>query len=356
MNTKAKAYGKILLFGGYSILETGNLGLVVNVDKGTTTTVEETRSGRMVLNLRNFEIIVEGYRKEHKLFFKKEPDVIIYLKNAIEYSYLYLKSQNIKLKDIKLISHNDPELGNDKFHKTGFGSSATATVSAVAAILNLHGIDDKDLVYKISRYSHYKSQGSGSGFDVFAAVYGSGFFTKANEDMDIEFFDFLIKSKIPKVEEFYWPRNLIPVILFTGKSASTKKLVKKVLNLKKKEPDKYRSVIRKYNFANLKCKEAFINNNVRQISYYLEQTTDYMNKLGKFANAKIIPSGYERMFDNLKKNGAYTANLVGAGGGDIIFCTAKTKIDQKNLIEYCNKESLVVFDKLKVVNRGYELL
>jgi ERG8-type phosphomevalonate kinase len=356
MNTKAKAYGKILLFGGYSILESGNIGLVVNVDKGTTTTVEETRSGRMVLNLKNFEIIVEGYREEHKLFFKKEPKVIIYLKNAIEYSYLYLKSQNIKLKDIKLISHNDPELGNDKFHKTGFGSSATATVSAVAAILYLHGIEDRDLVYKICRFSHYHSQGSGSGFDVFSTVYGSQFFSKIEENMDVEFFDYLDKVKIPQVEDFYWPRNLIPVIIFTGKSASTNKLVKKVLNFKKKDISKYNSIMRRYNLVNLKCKEAFINNNLRKISYYLEQATEFMNKLGESSKCQIIPKNYETVFENLKANGAYTANLVGAGGGDIIFCTTKTKFDQKNLIEYCNKRNLIVFDKMKVVNRGYELI
>ncbi len=146
METEVRTYGKLLIFGSYSILEPGNIGLVVNVDKGTTTKIEETKTGQIVLDIKNFDISVSGTLDGHKINLKKEHDTISFIKNAVEYAFKYLNSKGIKIKEIKLTSINDPELYITRKLKTGFGSSATSTVGAVAAVLALHGINDKKIV------------------------------------------------------------------------------------------------------------------------------------------------------------------------------------------------------------------
>ena len=119
---KVKAYGKVLVFGAYSILELGNIGLVVNVNKGTTTTIE--KADKSTIDLPDF-----GYSGS----IEKIPGSLKYIRNAIKHALQYLKSKKIKVLPIKITCTNDPEM-NQK-GKTGLGSSATCTVSAIAAIL-----------------------------------------------------------------------------------------------------------------------------------------------------------------------------------------------------------------------------
>jgi ERG8-type phosphomevalonate kinase len=346
MEITSTAYGKILVFGGYNILEPGHVGLVLSVNKGTTTTVKETQTGKILFDLKNFKITVSGYKKEHKLFFKKDYEVINFLKNAVEYTYKYLKTKEIKLKDIELISENDSELIYGK-KKTGFGSSATATVSAIDAILKLHGIDDKDVVFKIARYSHYKSQGSGSGFDVSCAVYGSQFFYSSKFEYQ-NFEDYMDSEYKPNYEIFYYPVKLIPILIFTGKSASTKKLVDKVLKYKQKEPEEYSILMDKYNKINKDLKNAFILNDFKKIKINLNKVQEILIYLSNKSKANIVPDNIIKLIDNLNQNGAYATSILGAGGGDSILVFCLDRDNEDKILNYCKKNNYYVFKGLKI--------
>jgi len=353
---KAKAYGKILIFGAYSILEPGNVGLVVNIDKGTTTEVAETKSGRAVFNFKNFKILVAGERDGHKLDFKKSPEKIKFIKTAVEHTYKYLKYKEIRIKDIKLATMNDAEM-NIKDMKTGFGSSATSTVSTVAAVLKLHGIDDRELVYKIARYSHYKAQDNvGSGFDISSSCFGSHFFQSETGELDNDFIKYIEKNKHIKRQDFFWPIELKPIFIFTGKSASTKDLVKNVMKFKSKNPEEYNDFIEKYNKINLECKTAFEEQNLEKIKHWLEKSWEHRKELGKMANAKIEPGKITDLMFDLKIQGAFTAGLMGAGGGDTILALCKGEDSKKYFTEYLVKKGILFFDGLKIANKGYEFL
>ncbi len=350
-----RTYGKLLIFGSYSILEPGNIGLVVNVNKGTTTKVQETDTNQLVFDIKNFDISVSGTRDGHKINLKKEHDSINYVKNAVEYSFNYLNSKGIKIKNLKLTSINDPELFITRKLKTGFGSSATSTVGAVAAVLALHGIDDKKIVYKISKYSHYKSQGNlGSGFDISAACFGSHFFMSEKDDMST-FLNYVDKEHDILKEEFFWPQNLIPIILFTGKSASTINLVNRVNEFRERKPREYEKFMLEYNNLNIECKKAFELNDVKAIKKYLELSWEMRKVLGEMAKANIEDNNTTRLIDNLKNNGAFTAGLLGAGGGDSLLVLCLNKSDQKNIIEMAENTGLVVFENAQIINQGYEL-
>jgi ERG8-type phosphomevalonate kinase len=354
MAASAKAYGKILLFGAYGVLEPGNLGLVVNIDKGTTSTAEQTQPGRIVIDLSNFQISVEGEVEKGKVRFRQSPEEIKFIKKAVELSFEYLNSREQKIRDIKLITKNDPALymGNQK---TGFGSSASATVSAVAAILKLHDITDRDLVFRIARYAHYEAQGSlGSGYDISSACYGSQFFLSENNDLG-SFKDYVEGSPDMKWASFDWPINLLPVLVFTGSSASTPDLISKVMEYKKKRPKEYSEFMQEYNKINIALKGALEANYHGRIKFFIEKSWQMRKLLGQRAKAPIEPEKYTRLISQMKDLGAFTAGLVGAGGGDCILALCRSEDDKQELIAFLESRDLTIF-KTDIVNKPYELI
>ncbi len=344
---KAKAYGKILLFGAYGILEPGNIGLVLNVNKGTTTETKETESGKIIFDMKNFKINAEVKLDLLHLF--KNPGMI-YVKNAVQYSFEYLRSKDIKVKDIKITTVNDAEFQIGR-HKTGFGSSATSTVSAVAAILKLHDIDDRETVYKISRYSHYKSQGDlGSGFDVFSACFGSHFFTSQEERIE-GFLDYMKNSRLPQSESYIWPSQFSYILAFSGKSASTEKLIKKVNAFKKQKPSVYNELMKKYSIANNHAALAFKGEDMKEIISSLDLSFELRRKLGELSGADIESPKLSSLLKETRNNGAYISGLVGAGGGDTIFSICENK---EKLTEFLDEKGYAVIDDIEISSQGYE--
>ena len=357
MEAAAKAYGKILVFGAYAILEPGNVGLVVNVNKGTTTSVQETDSGKIVIDLSNFEIVVQGIIKNNKLCLDKDPDTIKFIKKAVEYSYQYIQNKRLRIKDVRVISYNDPELSINKNLKTGFGSSATSTVSTVAALLKIHDIDDRQTVYKISRYAHYKAQGdSGSGFDISCACTGSHFFLSDFTPLDENFNKYMTTDKPLIRLEFDWPHTLIPVLVFTGVPASTTELVKKVNEFKETNFYQYKKFMYEYNQTNLAAKTAFDENYLNRIKFFLEKSWDLRKQLGKMAKAPIEPEPMSHLIEEMKKHGALIAGLTGAGGGDSILAICKSNEDKDELIKFLDRLKLNVMDEIQIINKEYEII
>ncbi len=358
MEITVKAYGKVLVFGAYSILEPGNLGLVVNIDKGTSATAQETQSGRIIIDLQNFQIQVYGVVRDGKLELTKNPEIVRFIENAVKYTYKYLSTTGKEIKDIRLISYNDPEFYVEKKFKTGFGSSATSTVSAVAAVLELHGISNPEIVYKIAQHAHHKSQDNvGSGYDISAACFGSQYFLSHEPPKESEFLDNMeSKDYIITRQKVEWPLFFFPLIVFTGKSASTKELIQKILKFKTRRPYKYTEFMKEYNQINLNAKQALDESWPKKIIHFLEQSWAMRKKLGKLARVPIEPESMTLLMNEMKQNGALTAGLTGAGGGDSILAICSSDENRNKLIEFLNKKKLHVFENVNIVNKGYEVL
>jgi len=302
-----KAYGKVLVYGGYGILENGT-GLVVNVDKGTTT--------RAMFSDKD-KIITHGIKNQK------------FAKAAIETAKDYLKSN----KKILIESVNDKELNPNK-NKSGFGSSATAVVSIIAAILDLHGreintIAGRNLVCRLAKEAHSKAQGKiGSGFDISAACFGSQFFSKK------------------RIEKAEWP-NWKTVLAFTGKSASTTCLVRKINDYKKNNNKKYYKIINKCNKINKEAKF-----NIKKI----EESQRLRKELGEKAKADIETNSQTKILQEAKEHGALFAVLPGAGGGDTILAVCKTEKERKKAINYFKKKKMHVFERVNIADKPYEIL
>ncbi|MEM4397756.1 MAG: hypothetical protein QW757_03995 [Candidatus Woesearchaeota archaeon] len=349
---KVKSYGKILIFGAYSILERGNLGYVATIDKGNITEVKETDSGKIVIDLKNYQISINGIYKNNFFQLEKENDSLIYIKNAINYSFQYLSYKKIKIKNIILTSVNEPEF-NIKNQKTGLGSSSCSVVSAVAGILALHDIQDRNIVFKISRYAHFKAQNNlGSGYDIAASCFGSHFFISDTIE-NIDFLDYLKKEDNYIKKEFEFPYSLQPLLILLNRQVSTKEFIKKVFNFKEKNPKKYESFIFEYNQINNKIKDAFEYNDLKKIKEFLEESWAKRKKFGLMAEIPIETERETNFINNIKQKGAFTAGIIGAGG-DSILALCDSNYNKQQLIKFLESNDYNYAD-IDFSNQGYEI-
>ena len=159
--------GKVLFFGGYSVLELGHISLSLAVvddeGNGVTATVEEADAD--VLISRQFGIM-------QKI---DSPELI--RKNIVASAFflarLYLESKGFS--DTHVVSlTNSPIFGIE--HKSGLGSSAAAPVAVVKSLFSADGMDNyahSETIHKLSQYSGAAFTNKiGSGFDVATCAAG----------------------------------------------------------------------------------------------------------------------------------------------------------------------------------------
>lgn len=228
--------GKVLVAGGYLVLETPNIGISISITSRFYATVHQTND----FDGRNVEIIVDSpqFRKQFQYVYdlltqelsciSKEANAFI--ETCIRETMVYISQQHhavSKRLQIFLEADNDfysfsefltkqrlpltsasllelPKCAvpgetrmkiltcsltyfadGEEIAKTGLGSSAALTTSLVSGLLVSFGIiqahphltpHDCRIVHNLAQIVHCKAQGKiGSGFDVATAIYGINF-------------------------------------------------------------------------------------------------------------------------------------------------------------------------------------
>ncbi|NTV24127.1 MAG: hypothetical protein HGA85_07220 [Nanoarchaeota archaeon] len=258
------------------------------------------------------------------------------------------------MKDIRLTTSNDQEINIDS-EKSMFGTSAAATISTIAAILKLHEVDDRDLIYKLARYSHYKTHGEPSdGYDLSCTCYGSQFFLSDSFGQIASIND-AVKSRTDVLKEPYdWTDMLNPVFILMGKGTPPERLIKKVLAWKKAKPERYLSLMRDYNVENLRLKTAFEENSLEKVKYHLERSWYIRRELGTLSGAEIEPERLTRMIYEFKAKGAFIAGLVGYGGGDLMVAFTRTSQERAALIGYLEDKNYSVLERVGLATKPFE--
>ncbi|KAI8837212.1 ribosomal protein S5 domain 2-type protein [Chytriomyces cf. hyalinus JEL632] len=244
MNTSAttvvSAPGKVLICGGYLVLDSAYSGLVVGTDSRFYSAVTSKRSGkegrRVVVNSPQFnggrwEYILD---KEGRLVQIPGADNQIDRNKYVQYALQLTLSVAAKLDqdfdahfgellEIVIVGHNDfysqrPQLDSKNLpvttaslkslppfcptlttianvHKTGLGSSAAMITSLVASLLvhfkaisidNTTSSNEKDIqfTHNMAQFVHCLAQGKvGSGFDVSSAIFGSHLYRRFDPEL-----------------------------------------------------------------------------------------------------------------------------------------------------------------------------
>lgn len=184
--------GKILLVGGYTILEQCNYGIVCATNAKFTCSASILDNGNYRESILNVNVVSKKYNETYIFSFDKEGRIREYIgvenryvKQTIQILIEVLFSDDafftiIKGKYIHIEIDCDNEFllkkDNGEIVKTGLGSSA-ALVSALTNTV-LKNISNtyysKEQIHTIAQYIHSTIQGKiGSGFDVCASIYGS---------------------------------------------------------------------------------------------------------------------------------------------------------------------------------------
>ncbi|KAI5291710.1 phosphomevalonate kinase [Ascosphaera aggregata] len=223
--TAISAPGKVLLAGGYLVLDRKYTGLVLALDARIHTIVRQiqkkpandeegaaatvTSSDTITVRSPQFLDAVWVYATEklpnnggikavQQGDGPKNPFVETSLSYALTYASFVTGSTSFGSLDIMILADNDyysetetsRDNRNSRFanfgvklqdaHKTGLGSSAALVTSLTSAVVLHHTIQAEDLplvrhrLHNLSQAAHCAAQGKiGSGFDIAAAVYGS---------------------------------------------------------------------------------------------------------------------------------------------------------------------------------------
>jgi len=211
--TVASCPGKVLVLGGYCILERPNSGLVIAVSSRFTCEatwidddVKTSRPNRVKVYSRQWAGWKGSYSFEHEKGLvpdKDSPDRNAYVEKPVawilacmlkQHSFpkgkalqltlladndFYSQQENLKLKGLERTSEGLRSLApysdvKNKSAKTGLGSSAAMISAITSCILTHFGIDNIEYAHRLAQLCHAAVQGKiGSGFDVCTAFYGS---------------------------------------------------------------------------------------------------------------------------------------------------------------------------------------
>ena len=275
---KISAPGKLMLFGEHSVVYK-NPCLVTAVDKRLYVTIRVAKG--------KSDLIIAPQVKESRFveraleFFKKKFSV----NQAVEIN-----------------------TEGDFSNRVGLGSSSAVTVATFMALAHLFNI--KISLRKLFDFSYQVSlsiQGTGSGFDIAAAVFGGIVY-------------FVGEGKV--IEPF--KTNSLPLIVgYSGTKADTPTLIRQVAKKYRKNSSSVGIIFKDINRIVGQAKKAIMDFDLEEIGRLMTLNHHYLQELG------VSTSKLDAMVLAANKAGAYGAKLSGAGGGDCMIALApKEKINE----------------------------
>ncbi|KAF2401170.1 Phosphomevalonate kinase, partial [Trichodelitschia bisporula] len=372
-STAASAPGKVLLAGGYLVLDRAHTGLVFGLSARVHTVIADagTAEGKISVRSPQFDDAPWEYEVQRRgsggvavvqtSEGSPNPFVQTTLSHVLSYTSALsppLPSANVTiLADDAYYTIPEDAVKKGRFtrfptllkdaHKTGLGSSA-ALVTALTAALLVHyvpgfevgGAEGKKVVHNLAQVAHCAAQGKvGSGFDVAAATWGACRYRRFSPDIlsglgapGEEGFAAKLKGVVEgkwdvEVEELEkLPEGLRLVMCDVDCGSATVGMVKQVLGWRGREPeeagmlwsglqgrnDALAGELRTLVEAN---KESSFDGLRRRI----EAVRELVREMGRLADAPIEPRGQTELLDACSKVDGVVGGVVpGAGGYDAV--------------------------------------
>jgi phosphomevalonate kinase len=379
---EAKAPGKVLWLGGYSVLERPNIGYVTAIDAYVHANVNLLEGSNEVhIKAPDFNLEVKGTfdPKTGKISIERTKELNLLITTA-EISLSYVISKGFRPNGISIETRNDKAFAyrisgngsNKKVSKSGMGSSSAVTVALAAAILESYGLDIKgnDALHKISQLSHSVATGKvGSGFDIAAATYGSILYSRYSPSIITEFPQNFAIEDVSSIIDKKWDYTIKSVNLpdifktsmanFVNEAAITTSLVGVVNEFKKKNPQIYKDIITEVNDSAEKAVAALSKirsedntNEMEEFVDNFERSRLATRKLGELSGADIEPEDATKLIEGSKKEGALVAKLPGAGGKDSIVAISKGGDDAERLKRFWSSNDRLELLNVSMQNNG----
>ncbi len=321
--------GKVLFFGGYSVLLKGHISLSIAVfdEKGEGVNAHY-KVGERRLTSPQFNIDVEPSLN------KENP----YL---IEYAYVlaekYLEKKGKLKNKVGIKVENSPIFG-DVNEKSGLGSSAASTVAVVKAMFLANELSINahiETIHKISQmaYAFYANK-IGSGFDIATSAYSQSIIYYRYNPNEIV----IDKSNIEKAlaltvdKPWAWldvkPVNVpAGLLIFNIKNAKTSTIssVKAWKKWKAEKPDEFVKLMEEQNRVENIAIKALLNRDYEEVRKYTHKAREVhrtmQEEIKKVVEEfdPIEPEPLKEIIDEVEKiEGIIAGRCPGAGGWDSI--------------------------------------
>ncbi|GFZ30748.1 phosphomevalonate kinase [Clostridium zeae] len=360
LNYKVRVPGKLMVAGEYAVLEPNQKSVVIAVDRYVTANIQPSKENKISIPKLGVEDIAWEINEE-KVQFNIEDSRLNFIENSISVVNRFLQEKSIDVIPFELqikSGLDDPSTGE----KYGLGSSAAVVVAVISAMLALYS-DGKeqpslDQIFKLSAIAHLKSQKSGSGADIAAAVYGGW----------LEYSAFMGKwvlsqldqgTKLTEMIQSDWPnlsiRKITPPTLlklavgWTKSSVATGPMIRKIENFREHNLEAYTQFLIESSIAVERLIKGFEVDDCIEAINALKQNRKALQKLGDNARIDIETEKLKVLCIIAEEFGSGKSS--GAGGGDCGIAFLKDTIYMKAMYEQWKNADISPLD-LKVSELG----
>lgn len=313
-----------MIAGEFAVLEPYQKLAVMAVDRFVFTTIQNSEQN--YLSLMNFQMDKLNWRYDsirENVFIDTDDKRVDFVANAMSIALTYLKECGISPSNFSLTINSELDEAGVKY---GLGSSAAVVTSAIAAILNKYMPENvsEELIFKLAAITHATTQGNGSGADVAASSYGGvlAYSSFQAEWLNREFRNRVsLKNLIGRewkylsVQPLLIPEQVHICVGWTGKPASTKKLVNELLKLKVVNAIEYELFLKRSEEAVNLFLNGMKETDTSLIIEGIRRNRRALAKVGKEADVEIETPLLTKLCDIAEYyNGA--GKPSGAGGGD----------------------------------------
>lgn len=316
-----------MIAGEYAVLEPHQPAVVVAVDRFMTAAIAPAADFR--LSLPGFGPVDLGFRTTSEgVAFEGDDPRLRFVKAALAVALAYVRSEQMVPRPFHLTIAS--QLDDADGRKFGLGSSAAATVAAVAAVVTWLRGDDApppgtETIFKLAAIAHLQAQGSGSGADVAASTYGgwlryssfspawlSGRLARGSGVAQLlaEPWPFFSAERLSPL-----PRDLRLLAGWTGTPASTASLIPRVTALRAEDPAAYEQFLAESVRAVDHLVNGLTSANRGRALDGLERNRKALATLGERAGVPIETEALATLA-RLAREAGGAGKLSGAGGGD----------------------------------------
>ncbi len=328
--------GKLMIAGEFAVLEPYQNLVVMAVDRFVYTTWKPCEQNR--ITFQDFQLNDLSWEyKQNKVNIHSTDQRVHYVENAMTTAFHYLQENGITPDKFELSIKS--ELDDASGIKYGLGSSAAVVTSVITAILEkyLPKATTADLIFKLAAITHVNTQGNGSGADVAASAYGGilhyasfqAEWLKTALDGAGLLTDLLATDwTYLSVHPIRIPKDVHICVGWTGKPASTGKLVEKILNLKKTNHTFFEEFLTTSEKAVKNILTGMEKENIPLLLEGIKQNRQTLAKVGRHADTPVETPLLGTLCDLAEQHGG-AGKPSGAGGGDcgIAFMPSKERAD-----------------------------
>ncbi len=358
MEITAKAPGKLILIGEYAVLE-GSSALVMATERYAISTIKASH--------KNSNIIRSSNIKEHAFSFSVNNDATVSFssdvskisKDKLKYFILSFEKAyktltvNNSLPPLSINIDTSDFFWEDTGVKLGLGSSAAVTTSIYGGLLSYWNqtqtltkkYSKKNLFYNANSIHKLAQDKMGSGIDIAASVFGG-----------VLQYQLVDKGKPNSaiIQKIDMPSSLHILPVWTGKQASTTKMVSSINNYYKKERKVYHQFIDEMAELSQQGCLALTQNSTSEFLAIIKSYYQVIKIFGEKSGVPIISKLHKKLADIVYQSGHSVYKSSGAGGGDFGIVISQSEDELIYLKNKIEKNGFKIFD-IGLSHKGFQV-